>query len=184
EAAAFGDRESRKTLAGREALAGELRARPRARDQRTVGVERPQRACGLEETGGALHDQRGQPLRVQNGGQLALDVGERGEVLPACALRREQPRILQRERGLVGEGLQQRRLAVREDASAAAAGAPTMAPLARRGTASTATALELRNPSARSADTRVASSTSASGVATARPSATARARTPTPGGST
>ena len=119
DAAALADGQAREALAGGQPFARELLARPGARHQRVILGQRPQGAACLEEAGGALDDQRGQPLGVQHRRQLALDVGEGGDLLPPRALDREQARVLEREGGLIGEGLQQRRLAVGEDAPAA-----------------------------------------------------------------
>ena len=119
EAAALGDGEPGEALARRQPLAGEILAHPRARDETAILLERPERAARLEETGGALDDQCGEPRRVEHRRQLALDVRERRDLLAAGTLDREQPCILQREGRLVGERLQQRRFVVGKLAAAA-----------------------------------------------------------------
>src|SRR5207248_2895039 len=58
-------------------------------------------------------------LRTPAATKRAVACGERADLLPPRALDREQARVLEREGGLIGEGLQQRRLAVGEDAPAA-----------------------------------------------------------------
>ena len=81
---------------------------PGARCQRVArGLHQVDRALGPEETTGMLHDQREQPIEVELGGQLALHRGQRLDVGPARRLQREEPRVLQRERRLVGKGLGQ-----------------------------------------------------------------------------
>src|SRR5206468_7289736 len=118
EPASLADGEAGEALARRQPLAAELLPRPRARDEGAILLERPQRPARLEEPGGSLDDQRREPRGVEHRRQLALDVGERGDLLAARALDREQLRVLQRERGLVGERLQQRGLALGEDPAA------------------------------------------------------------------
>src|SRR5256886_11523972 len=71
------------------------------------GLDQVDGAFGAEEAAGALDDQREQPIEVQLGGQLALDRGQRFDVGTSRRLQREEPRVLQRERRLVGEGFGQ-----------------------------------------------------------------------------
>src|SRR5262249_4132638 len=81
---------------------------PRARDQGLAGgLEQIDRALGAKQTTGVLDDQREQPVEVELSGQLALDRGQGFDVGATRRLQREQPRVLQGERGLVGEGLGQ-----------------------------------------------------------------------------
>ena len=90
---------------------------PRAGHQQAIALDDVDDAAGLEQTRGALDDQREQTRGVELGRQLALGLGQRRDLRAARRLEREQPRVLQRQRGLVGDRLEQRRLRRGEDAA-------------------------------------------------------------------
>ena len=70
---------------------------------------------GAEQARGALDDEREQAAGIQLGSQLALGLGEHGDLSPARGLEREEAGVLERQRRLVAEGLEQPDLRLGED---------------------------------------------------------------------
>ena len=91
---------------------------PRPAHEQAALVDQVDRALGVEQPPRALDDQAQQALGIELGGELALDLGQRGDLAAPRALQREEPGVLQRQRGLVGERLEQVRLLVGEGAAA------------------------------------------------------------------
>ena len=144
------------------------------------------RGVGGEQPGRALGHEVEQPGGVELGGELALDLGQRGGLTPPRPLEREQPRILQRQRRLVGESLQQLRFLVGEAPAATRRTmprAPMIMPLTRRGTARRPLRPIAQRLPQVLGQGRASGSARMSGDHNGRPSATARPRMPVPGGS-
>ena len=89
-------------------------AEPRPRRQQTVVVEQKDAALRVEQAARALDDEVEQPLGLQLGRELALDVGERLDLRAPALLEGEQARVFEGDGRLARERRQELDLVRRE----------------------------------------------------------------------
>ncbi len=128
--------------------------------------------------------QQGRPVELAR--HRPRQLVEHRQLVDLAAVLLEEPRVLDRERRLVAERLQDAALGVEKirPATSPSDKVPMIRPLARSGTASTAASPARRIVSATSAVKAIAGSLKTSDDATARPSSVARPDGPIPAGKT
>ena len=120
--APLGDRGGCRAVARVQRTHGRKRAgHPAARreERRGVGMigvhQRDRGPLCAEQRAGAVDDQRQDPLELQRRGDRAAELGERLGFLSARGVVRKEPRVVNRDRGMVGEPEQDLLVAVGQD---------------------------------------------------------------------